>query len=200
MPNQEATNKFVPSKHRNPSQTIALPVPTAGTMVAVITPFPPVTTNQLYRSYKCGNFPRYSWRFDKQLFLALRLTGWDVLIFPTMDISHLNTHLVCGITPPDRSRSNLAVDVFGLKYFVKTDIEHFFIYQKNTLLLLIGQAPLAWAKSSYDLSSFFYDNSASCLCCGFNFLVVNCFFFPIFLHPLYAHHYKYMRFGEAGKS
>jgi len=100
-----------------------------------------------------------------------------------MDIPHLNTHLVCGIILPDRSRSNLAVDVFGIKCFDKTDIEHFFLYQKNSLLLLIGQAPLAWVKSSYYMSSFFYDNSASCLCGGFNSLVLHCFFFPNLFTP-----------------
>lgn len=121
MSNQEATNKFVPSKHRNPSQTNSLPC-----------------------SY-CCNYGRCACTRStshlqvivmRQLSLICLAVQQTIISgfkterlgrahFPQYGYPPLNTHLVCGIILPDRSRSNLAVDVFGIKYFEKTDIEHF---------------------------------------------------------------------------
>ena len=123
MSNQEATNKFVPSKHRNPSQTNSLPC-----------------------SY-CCNYGRCACTRStshlqvivmRQLSLICLAVQQTIISgfktdrlgrahFPQYGYPPLNTHLVCGIILPDRSRSNLAVDVFGIKYFEKTDIDHFYV-------------------------------------------------------------------------
>ena len=67
-----------------------------------------------------------------------------MLIFHTMDVSYKHTPGVWYHTTQPIMFA-MVLDVFGIKYYDKSDSEHWIsALRKNIPLLLIGQVPLTW--------------------------------------------------------